>query len=96
MSIDKFSWAQMTSNTDGKTSGSGFIGIIISFTGCVSFLAGVVYMFMNKLPDVMIYSSGIIAIGAGLLGWRKYNATEPGDIPELDQIKDISETGPKE
>ena len=75
MDIDfknKFSFAQMTSNSDGKTSGSGSMGCLIIVTGCVGFLAGIAYyIFGDKNAEIMMYSTGFIGAGATLLGVRK-------------------------
>lgn len=72
MDINKFSIAQMCSNKDGKTSGSGTVGIYICLFGVIGFMFGVGdFMWGTKKNDVMIYSTGIITIGAGLLGFRK-------------------------
>ena len=46
---------------------------VIIIVGCLSFFIGVVQFALTKdaSPDVMIYSTGVITIGAGLLGYRK-------------------------
>jgi len=71
-SIDKFSFAQMTSNTNGKTSGSGTAGIYIVAIGGVCFLLGCLdKMFFSKTIDIVTQSIMLIGIGATLLGFRK-------------------------
>ena len=40
--IDKFSFGQLTSNSDGKTSGSGTAGLYIVAIGGVCFILGCV------------------------------------------------------
>lgn len=77
---DKFSFAQMTSNTDGKTSGSGTMGVVIVTTGLVAFLAGVLaYIFMDEGgTEIMTQSIVLITLGTGLLGYRK---SRDGRIP---------------
>jgi hypothetical protein len=70
--INKFSFAEMTSNDDGKTSGSGTVGVVISFIGGLCFLLGTVdKMFFSGTVDVLTQSIIVIGIGAGLLGYRK-------------------------
>ena len=70
--MSKFSWAQMTSNSDGKTSGSGTLGIVAGFAGVLAFLYGVVdYSFISKEGTIMTQSIVVLTIGAGLLGYRK-------------------------
>ena len=47
--IQKFSFAEMTSNSSGKTSGSGTAGLYIVFIGGITFLMGSIdKMFLNK------------------------------------------------
>ncbi len=70
--ISKFSWAEMTSNDNGKTSGSGTVGIIISFIGGFCFLLGSIdKMFLTGTVDILTQSIIVIGIGVGLLGYRK-------------------------
>jgi hypothetical protein len=70
--IDKFSLSQMTSNKDGKTSGSGTMGCLIIAIGCICFAIGAIdFTLGSQQDDIMMYSSGIITVGAGLLGFRK-------------------------
>jgi hypothetical protein len=70
--IKKFSFAEMTSNSNGKTSGSGTMGIYITAIGGVCFLMGCVdKMFLNKDIDVITQSIIFTGIGATLLGYRK-------------------------
>jgi hypothetical protein len=70
--VNKFSIAQMTSNSDGKTSGSGTMGVLICFIGAFAFLAGVIgTLTLSSPPDIMIQSIIFTGIGAGLLGYRK-------------------------
>ena len=69
--INKFSWAQMTSNSDGKTSGSGTMGIFTMAVGLIGFLVGVTDYFIDSKNDIMTQSIVVITIGAGLLGYRK-------------------------
>jgi hypothetical protein len=70
--IDKFSFSEMTSNSDGKTSGSGTVGIFISFIGGISFLLGAInIMFFSGTADILTQSIVVIGMGVGLLGYRK-------------------------
>jgi hypothetical protein len=70
--INKFSFAEMTSNESGKTSGSGTVGIVISFIGGLCFLLGSVdKMFFSGTVDILTQSIVVIGIGVGLLGFRK-------------------------
>lgn len=70
--MNKFSFAQMTSNSDGKTSGSGTLGVVAGFAGILAFLYGVIdYSFISKNGTVMTQAIVVLTIGAGLLGYRK-------------------------
>jgi hypothetical protein len=70
--INKFSLSEMTSNSDGKTSGSGTVGVIISLIGGISFLLGTFYMvFFSGTADILTQSIIVIGMGVGLLGYRK-------------------------
>ena len=70
--INKFYFAQLTSNTNGKTSGSALMGVVISFCGCFGFVWGVVL----RSGEIMGYSFGVIGVGAGLLGLRRFTANK--------------------
>lgn len=69
--MSKFSFAQMTSNSDGKTSGSGTMGIFTMAAGLVGFLAGAAEYFVHTQSEIMTQSIVVLTIGAGLLGYRK-------------------------
>ena len=70
--IKQFSFAEMTSNSSGKTSGSGTAGLYIVFIGGLTFFMGCIdKMFLNKDIDVITQSIILVGIGATLLGYRK-------------------------
>ncbi len=72
--VNKFSFAQMTSNSDGKTSGSGSAGIYLVFIGGLIVLMGsIAGLFMNapQAANVLLAGTGTLTFGAGLLGYRK-------------------------
>ena len=90
--VNKFSLAQMTSNTSGKTSGSGTMGIVICLVGTFCFLLGCIdKMFIGKDIDVISQSIFFVGIGAGLLGYRK---SKDGKTEE--KIENAIETGNEE
>jgi hypothetical protein len=66
-SINRFSFGQMTSNSDGKTSASGTMGIFLCLVSGVSFTIGAI----SKNDSVLLNSVVLAGIGAGLLGYRK-------------------------
>jgi len=67
MDINKFSFGQLTSNQDGKTSGSGTAGILICFIGAICFFYGCI----RNNTVIMTSALTMTTIGAGLLGYRK-------------------------
>lgn len=71
MDIGKFSFAEMTANSTGKTSGSGFCGVYIVVVGMIAFIYGCFEFHWSGKADIMMYASGNILVGAGLLGYRK-------------------------
>lgn len=83
--IHKFSFAEMTSNQDGKTSGSGTMGVLICVNGCLGFIIGCVdKIFMGSDIDIITQSIVFVGIGAALLGYRKLKASND-ECPGVEQ-----------
>ena len=73
LNIQKFSWSEMVSNGNGKTSGTAFAGLVISMVGTLCFLLGCLdKMFISASIDVITQSIIFVGIGTSLLGLRKY------------------------
>jgi hypothetical protein len=73
LNISKFSWAELFSNGNGKTSGTAFCGIVICMVGSLCFLLGCIdKMFISSSIDVISQSIMFVGIGSGLLGFRKF------------------------
>ena len=88
--IKKFSFAEMTSNSSGKTSGSGTAGLYIVFIGGLTFLMGCVdKMFLNKDIDVITQSIVLVGIGATLLGYRK--SKDKTEEPAVEEVTETTE-----
>lgn len=84
--MERFSFAQLTSNSDGKTSGSGTAGLYIVFIGGVCFFLGCVdKMFLDKSVDILTQSIILVSIGATLLGYRK---SKDSGVTELEEAKE--------
>ena len=84
--MERFSFAQLTSNSDGKTSGSGTAGLYIVFIGGVCFFLGCIdKMFLDKSVDILTQSIILISIGATLLGYRK---SKDSGVTELEESKE--------
>lgn len=85
--MEKFSFAQLTSNADGKTSGSGTAGLYVVFIGGLCFLLGCIdKMFLDKSVDILTQSIIFVSIGATLLGYRKSKDSGISDL-ESEEVK---------
>jgi len=102
---EKFSFGQLTSNSNGKTSATGSAGLYIIALGGICFLLGCIdKMFLNNNVDIITQSIIFVGIGAGLLGYRKSkqsqeNVTEVVEGVEEsveDQIETAEEVKPEE
>ena len=72
--IEKFSLAEMTNNSNGKTSGSGAAGIYLVFIGGIILVMGAIAgLFFDSVQtaNVLLAGSGSCTLGASLLGYRK-------------------------
>jgi len=70
----KFVFSETFNNKDGKTSGSGFLGIVLGLTGAVCFAASMIGWFL-QIPNVVEVMGKIIillSLAAALLGLRKF------------------------
>ena len=77
--IGKFSFTEMVSNNNGKTSASGVMGVLICTVGAISFLLGALgLIFKGTNADILVQSIGMVYAGAALLGYRK--STEKAEI----------------
>ena len=73
----KFVFSETFSNSNGKSSGSGFAGVMLFMIGGVSFLAAMVGYFM-QIPNTLEVMGKIVIIlslSAALLGVRKFMGT---------------------
>lgn len=71
--IKKWSFGEMTSNPDGKTSVTSTSGFIIVMVGALSFLMGIIdKMFLDKSMDVINQAVAFTMIGAALIGYKNY------------------------
>ena len=84
--MNRFSFGQMTSNSDGKTSGSGTMGILICTVGSLCFLLGAIdKLFVSGSIDVITQSIIFVGIGATLLGYRK---SKDGAVKDDNKVTD--------
>jgi hypothetical protein len=93
LNINKFSFSQLTSNSDGKTSMSGTMGGLICTASAIGFIWGA----FSKQSDLITQAVAYALIGAGLLGYRKSKDSTILTPLSEDSDKgssDISETSP--
>jgi hypothetical protein len=75
--IKKWSFGEMTSNPDGKSSVTSTSGFMIVTVGCLSFLLGVVdKMFIDKSMDVINQAVAFTMIGAALIGYKNLTGSK--------------------
>lgn len=77
--IKKFSFGEMTSNDNGKTSATSTSGVYIIFIGGLCFFLGCIdKMFLDKSIDIINQSVMFTTIGAALLGVKNViNGKQP-------------------
>lgn len=86
--IKKFSFAEMFSNSNGKTSASGVMGVLICTIGAICFLGGSAAMvFKETDSDILVQSIAVIYAGALLLGYRK--STEKTDVEITEEASSV-------
>lgn len=66
--MSKFSFAELTSSSDGKTSPSATMGCLIVVTGCIGFILGIVSKIQTgNTGEILMYSVAVITAGSALL-----------------------------
>ena len=87
--ITKFSFGEMTSNGNGKTSVSGTSGFVLIIVGAIAFLTSLIASICGTLGIEYVYASfGVIVIGAGLLGYKKKISKDMLSKSPLDMLND--------
>lgn len=69
----RFRFSETFNNTDGKTSGSGFIGVIMGLVATASFITVLVGWWLGK-PEILDMFDKVLQLGllsAALMGVRK-------------------------
>jgi len=70
----KFRFSETFNNSNtGKSSGSGFIGVIVGLTSVLGFISGIIGFFfgLNGMEIVLDYSTQLLLYSTLLLGARK-------------------------
>lgn len=88
--MTKWSFSEMTSNNDGKTSSSKTSGFIIVVIGSLCFLLGCIdKMFIDDSIDIITQSVLFTTLGAGLLGVKNiYNKVPENEPKPIEQTPD--------
>ena len=87
---EKFSFGQLTSNSNGKTSATGTAGLYIIALGGICFLLGCIdKMFFNQNVDIITQSIIFVGIGAGLLGYRKSKQSQENVESVQETVEEI-------
>lgn len=90
--MGQFSFTQMTSNENGKTSGSGTMGVLICTVGTLCFFMGCLdAMFITGKTDILTQTVVFVGMGVALLGVRKVSGPGPSELNlnEVDQTTTI-------
>ena len=92
--IEKWSWGEMTSDPNGKSSVTSTTGFIIAMIGCLGFIVSCLFRF----DITFVYASiTVLTIGAGLIGYKKKLTKDmiiSGNFdsnPDTEQTKEIEE-----
>jgi hypothetical protein len=74
--IDKWSFSEMTSNSNGKTSATSTMGSYIILIGGLCFLLGCIdKMFFAKDMDIITQSIAFTSLGTAMLMMGKHRST---------------------
>ena len=76
--INKFSFAQAMSNSNGKTSGSKFAGFLALVTGMIGLICSLFFELMKSVNSVtfLTVSAGLITSSLIMFGYSKKKATK--------------------
>jgi hypothetical protein len=93
--IKKFSFGEMTSNNNGKTSATSTAGLYIILIGGLSFFLGVIdKMFIDKSVDIINQAVMFTTIGAALLGVKNVMGAKKAEVTPTDTPVEPEEEQP--
>lgn len=93
--IKKFSFGEMTSNNNGKTSATSTAGLYIILIGGLSFFLGVIdKMFIDKSIDIINQAVMFTTIGAALLGVKNVMGAKNAEVTPTDTPVEPEEEQP--
>jgi len=75
--ISKFSFAESVSSSNGKTSGSKVAGMLVVFSGCLSFITGSIASIAKDPNGIALagIAAGVITAGLVMFGYSKKRDT---------------------
>ena len=91
----KFRFSETFNNSDGKTSGSGFVGVLMGLIAILGFIAGSIGWFLG-IEAVMEYLEFVLQLGllsAALMGVRKFSGIFTGKKGTSEVHTDSEEQG---
>ena len=92
--INKFSVPELFSNSNGKTSSTAFVGVVICLVGTLCFLLGCLdKIFINDSIDIITQSITFVMIGAGLLGIRRYTKDKEIPTSAMEDVLPVNSNG---
>ena len=97
--MEKWSFGEMTSNTNGKTSATSTMGVYICAIGGLCFLVGCIdKMFLAKDMDIITQSIAFTTLGSAMLmmGKHRGSAVDIADISttKRDEVKEETSSEP--
>lgn len=94
----KFKFAETFNNKDGKTSGSGMVGVLMGLTTVLCFIAGTIGLFfgIDGIMDLVDASLQLGLLSGALLGLRKATGIfGNGRETNLNRADDVLKEGEK-
>ena len=86
LNIEKFNFKEAFNNSKGKTSISLICGAYMIFIGGIGFA----YAVFSKYGEGMAASTGLCALGGGLLGVRRF--TKDKEVVQMDNSHEPTKT----
>lgn len=86
-SLKKFSFTEMTSNSNGKTSATSVAGLYVVALGGIGFLLGIIdKLFINSSIEIIDQSVIMTSIGAAILGIKNIARRPRSEEQDLSQL----------
>jgi hypothetical protein len=92
-SKSKFVFAETFNNSNGKTSGSGFVGVIMGLVAVLGFLSVLAGWWMGKTEVLEVFDK-VLQLGllsAALLGVRKFTGNFVNPVEKKPEVSNENE-----